>query len=143
MFKILLYLYVCLSNFYGFYAYFNEENLLLKYGLLSSMFASFIMHVYEIKRFTQDLHISKLKKDNLYNTLVFFDKLIAYTTIAMYVYFKYNIVMKYLIYNIFAILLCILSTEINLSKNNVYIFAILHGTWHIFAFNLAYIFSRS
>lgn len=141
LFKLLLYYYVCLSNFYGFFAYFNETNNILKHGLLFSMIASYVMHIYEIERFTKNLHISILKKDNIYNTLVLIDKIIAYTTILLYVYNKYDIVMNYLVYNILAIILCVVSTEIEYSKNNVYIFAILHGSWHIFAFHLAYLYS--
>ncbi len=139
--NLILYLYVCLTNFYGFKAYDIESNPILCTGLMCSMFASFAMHVYEIRRFTDDMHISVLKQDNVYNWLVRVDKAFAYTTIALYVYYKYDVIILYVPQAIFAVLLAIFSTETPTTQNNNTLFAITHGTWHFIAFRLAYLYS--
>ncbi len=137
----LLYIYVCASNLYGLRILSYENEPILKLFVIYAVFASFVMHVYEIERFTKDLHISVLKKDTFYNYLVLMDKLFAWTLIFLYSYYKHNVVKNYIPHSIAAIILCIISTEISLTKNNNTWFAILHGTWHLVAFHLGMKFS--
>jgi len=143
MINIILYLFVCLTNFYGFRAFFVEKNEFIKLWILFAMIFSFFMHVYEIDRFTKNLHIKDLKKDPVYNVLVFIDKLFAWPLIAFYIWNYYNssLLFDHILLEIFAIIICVISTEIELSKENVYFFAVTHGIWHITAFHIAYLFS--
>ncbi len=138
--RILLYLYVCFTNLYAIRALLIETNTVLWTLLEFSMTASIIMHLYELERFFGKTTIFELKQDPVYNMLVFVDKFAAYTTIALTLYLKTNAVFHYIEFAVLAVIVCVISTELNYTKRNVVAFALLHGTWHLMAFHLAYLY---
>jgi hypothetical protein len=141
MMRMLLYFYVCISNLYGLRILSVETEPVLRLFVWCAVLSSFAQHVYELERFTaKNLNIRTLKQDTLYRYLTLMDKVSAWSLMALYMYFKYSVIIEsYRIQSIAAVLLCVLSTE--LTKDNTVAYAVLHGSWHLAAFHLGYLFS--
>jgi hypothetical protein len=141
--SLLLYFAVIFSNFYGIRALLYQKDPLFQVLLIYAIFASCLMHIAELPRFIEGSNIKTLKTVPLYNYLVIFDKVFAFSICIYGFITNYQLILsEYLIYSIISIVICILSTEFEVSQNNIIIFSVLHTMWHLLAFHLAYLISN-